>query len=148
MTPSDGRATHMRRHTHAASPGGGVHPGARCARLAAAWLLLLAAAGAIQAQTAAAQADQSAGLTPQERSLYLLKAAVNGDTVRKPRLCPVSAVAVSGSSLFCDGVAPGFCSPAASPSCRPAPEKMSRVAMFHQNRGDRHYSWQNVRLSA
>jgi hypothetical protein len=81
-------ATHMRRHPHAATPGGGVYPGAKRARLAAAWLLLLAAAGASQAQTAAAQADQSAGLTPQERSLYLLKAAVNGGTVSRPRqLC-------------------------------------------------------------
>ena len=78
----------MRRHPHATPPGGGVYTGARHARLAAAWLLLLAAAGATQAQTAAAQADQSAGLTPQERSLYLLKAAVNGGTVSKPRqLC-------------------------------------------------------------
>jgi hypothetical protein len=81
-------ATRMRRHPHAAPAGGGALPAAKCARLATAWLLLLATAGTIQAQTAAAQADQSAGLTPQERSLYLLKAAVNGGTVSKPRqLC-------------------------------------------------------------
>jgi hypothetical protein len=72
----------MRHPPHAAPAGGGVHPAARCARFAAAWLLLLAAAGAVHAQTTAAQMAQMAGLTPQERSLYLLKAAVNGETVK------------------------------------------------------------------
>lgn len=73
----------MQRDQRAAAAGGGARIGARFAKSTTAWLLLLlAAAGAACAQMTAGQTVNMDGLTPQERSLYLLKAAVNGETVR------------------------------------------------------------------
>lgn len=84
--------TRMGQHRGAAPARGGLQAGGRFAKVTAAWLLLLAAAGAARAQMTAAQMAQMDGLTPQERSLYLLKAAVNGDTVCIPDRLPLPVI--------------------------------------------------------